>query len=57
MQRKKKPKESNLIKYGVTSVAKLKSSKEKTIETNLEKYGVDSHNKVKSIKEKIKKVI
>ena len=41
-----KIKESNLIKYGETSVAKLESSKEKSKKTNLEKYGVDNINKL-----------
>ena len=36
-----KIKESNLIKYGVTSVGKLETSKEKTKKTNLEKFGVE----------------
>jgi len=49
-----KIKESNLIKYGVTSVAKLDSSKEKSKKTNLEKFGVEFHTQSKSVKEKIK---
>jgi hypothetical protein len=49
-----KIKESNLIKYGVTSVAKLQSSKDKSIETNLERYGVDNPMKSETIKDRVK---
>lgn len=50
-----KIKESNLLKYGVTSVAKLDSSKEKSRETCIEKYGFENHSKSEEIKNKIKK--
>ena len=50
-----KIKESNLDKYGVTSVAKLESSKEKSKSTNLEKRGVEFHTQSKEVKYKIKK--
>ncbi len=50
-----KIKESNLLKYGVTSVAKLDSSKEKAKQTSLEKWGVESHLMTDIIKKKIKK--
>lgn len=50
-----KIKESNLIKYGVTSVAKLESSKEKSKKTNLEKLGVEFHTQSENVKNKIKK--
>jgi hypothetical protein len=49
-----KIKESNLIKHGVTSVAKLESSKEKSKRTNLEKYGVEFQTQSNLVKEKIK---
>ena len=50
-----KIKESNLIKYGVTSVGKLETSKEKTKKTNLEKFGVEFVFQSNKIKEKTKK--
>ena len=50
-----KTKESNMLKYGVTSVAKLQSSKEKAKKTSLEKYGVENHLMLEDIKDKIKK--
>jgi len=49
-----KIKESNLLKYGVTSVAKLDSSKDKSRETSLERYGVEYHTQSGLIKDKIK---
>ena len=49
-----KIKESNILKYGVTSVAKLESSKRKAVETSLEKWGVRNHLMSTTIKEKIK---
>jgi hypothetical protein len=50
-----KIKESNLVKYGVTSVAKLESSKEKSKTTNLKKRGVEFHTQSKEVKDKIRK--
>lgn len=50
----KKIKESNLIKYGVTSVAKLESSKKKSKKTNLQKRGVSYHTQSDDVKTKIK---
>ena len=50
----KKIKESNLLRYGVTSVAKLKSSKDKAKKTNIEKYGVEFHTQSELVKNKIK---
>lgn len=50
-----KTKESNLLKYGFTSVSKLDSSKQKSKKTNLEKYGVEFHTQSNSTKSKIKK--
>jgi hypothetical protein len=50
-----KRKESNLLKYGVNTVSKLKTSKEKRKRTNLEKYGFENHTQSKLIKDKIKK--
>lgn len=50
-----KIKESNNIKYGVTSVSKLESSKEKSKSTNLKKRGVEFHTQSKDVKDKIKK--
>lgn len=50
----KKTKESNLLKYGVTSVAKLEESKQKVINTNLLKYGVENHAQSEEVKNKIK---
>jgi hypothetical protein len=49
-----KIKESNLLKWGVTSVAKLESSKEKSKMTNLEKYGVEFQTQSNLVKNKIK---
>lgn len=49
-----KIKESNLLKYGVTSVAKLESSKQKAKDTNLEKWGVENAMKSEQIKSKLK---
>ena len=49
-----KIKESNLINYGVTSVAKLESSKEKSKLTCLENWGVEVAFKSDLVKEKIK---
>lgn len=49
-----KIKESNLLKYGVTSVAKLKSSKDKSKKTNLNKYGYEFHSQSDVVKNKIK---
>jgi hypothetical protein len=49
-----KIKESNLLKYGVTSVGKLESSKQKSKITNKEKYGVEFHTQSEEIKRKIK---
>jgi hypothetical protein len=49
-----KIKESNLLKWGVTSVAMLESSKLKSKKTNLEKYGVEFHTQSESTKRKIK---
>ena len=49
-----KTKESNLVNYGVTSVAKLESSKEKSKITCLETYGVDTAFKSDVVKQKIK---
>lgn len=49
-----KIKESNLIKYGVTSVAKLESSKEKSKETCLKIWGVESAAMSEIVKSKIK---
>lgn len=46
----KKIKESNLINYGVTSVAKLEVSKKKSKETCLKKYGFDIASKSDVIK-------
>jgi hypothetical protein len=50
-----KIKESNLLKYGVTSVAKLESSKEKSKITNKRKRGVEFHTQSEEVKRKIKK--
>lgn len=50
-----KIKESNILKWGVSSVAKLESSKIKSRKTNLEKYGVEFHTQSESVKQKIKK--
>jgi len=49
-----KLKESNLLKYGVTSVAKLATSKEKSKKTNLENWGVDNAMKSAEVKLKLK---
>ena len=49
-----KTKESNLLKYGVTSPAKLESSKEKSKKTNLEKCGVEYHTQSEKTKSKIR---
>ena len=49
-----KTKESNLVNYGLTSVAKLESSKEKSKITCLETYGVDTAFKSDVVKQKIK---
>ncbi len=50
-----KIKESNLLKYGVTSVGKLESSKQKSRITNKEKYGVEFQTQSKQVKDKIKR--
>lgn len=50
----KKIKESNLLRYGVTSVAKLQSSKDKSKKTNLNKYGYEFHSQSDVIKNKIR---
>jgi len=49
-----KIKESNLLKYGVTSVSKLESSKEKSKKTNIEKFGFEFHTQSDKVKSKIK---
>ena len=49
-----KIKESNLIKYGVTSVAKLESSKEKSRKTCLDVYGFEVAAMSDVVKNKIK---
>jgi uncharacterized protein YlaI len=51
----KKIKESNLLKYGVTSVAKLKSSKEKSKKTNFEKWGVENPMQSDIVKNNLRK--
>ena len=49
-----KIKESNLLKYGVSSVAKLESIKKKSKETNFKKRGVYYHTQSNIVKNKIK---
>jgi len=50
-----KRKETNLQRYGVDSVFKVKEIKEKIKKKCVEKYGIDSISKVNDIKEKRKK--
>ena len=50
-----KRKNTNLNKYGVTNVTKLKETQNKIINTNLEKYNCERPSQNKEIKDKIKK--
>lgn len=47
-----KSKETNLIKYGVDSVNKLKEKKEKAKNTIIDKYGVDHISKIDNIRDR-----
>lgn len=49
-----KIKESNLLKYGVTSVSKLDTSKEKFKQTSLKNWGVENHSQSDIVKSKTK---
>ena len=49
-----KTRESNLLKYGVTSLSKLDKTKDKIKDTNRIKYGVDYVFKSEEVKSKIK---
>lgn len=49
-----KTKETNLILYGVDSVAKLQMVKDKRKETNIKKYGVENYSETDECKEKVK---
>ncbi|MDX8384536.1 MAG: hypothetical protein R8M45_10680 [Ghiorsea sp.] len=47
-------KQRSIKKYGVESIAQLKSTKDKMKATNLEKYGVESASQLDSAKDKMK---